>query len=165
MTTTVDIYQNGSAINKDALSEITDFASAIQMLNDTGVVAESISDYGTGFTVVDKNRLVDVPFIIVEWRFNEGDYKDENGENMHFASAAVVTKNGDKWIINDGGTGVCEQLRSVTRKRVEKKHPTPQNGLMVPAGLVRSDYEFADAKGVMQPGTTFYLSESPTPTL
>lgn len=165
VTTDVDVYRNGSAIDKDALSEVSDFASALQTLADAGVINESISDYGTGFTVVDKNRLVNVPFVIMEWRFNEGDFKNENGENVEFVSVAVVTKNGDKWVINDGGTGIAEQLRSVTRKRVEKKHGTPQNGLLVPAGLVRSDYTFVDAKGIEQPGTTYYLSESPTPTL
>jgi hypothetical protein len=154
-----------SALTDDALHDITDFDSAMRVFADAGVIAESISDYGTGFTVVEKDRLVGVPFIIAEWRFNSGSYKDENGDSRQFVSAACVTKSGDKWVINDGGTGIAEQLATVTRRRLAKGHATPQNGLLVPAGLTVSHYEREDEKGIMQPAKTFYLSESPTPNL
>ena len=165
MSTDITVLSNvKSALTDDALAAIVDFDSAAKVFNDTGVVAEAISDYGTGFALLtDKNRLVGTPFIIVEWRFNDGDYENDNGEKTQFASAAVVTKNGEKWVLNDGGSGICAQLASITKRRQEKGHATPQNGLLVPAGLTRSDYTYTDEKGKNTPATTFYLSESPEP--
>ena len=149
-----------SALTEDAMMEVTSFEDALAILNASGVVAESISDFGAGFTVVDKARLLNVPFVILEWRFNSSELNDAG-----FVSLSVVTKNGDKWIINDGSTGILQQLIRVTRVRRQRKHATPQNGLAVPAGLSVSNYKFTDAEGKERPASTFYLNESPTPVL
>lgn len=149
-----------SALNEDAMMEVTSFEDALAILNASGVVAESISDFGAGFTVVDKARLVNVPFVILEWRFNSSEFNDAG-----FVSLSVVTKNNDKWIINDGSTGILQQLIRVTRVRRQRKHATPQNGLAVPAGLSVSNYRYTDAEGKERPASTYYLNESPTPVL
>lgn len=162
-STEIDLFDNAkSVVSDDALHDMTSWDSAVQALQDSGVTIESISDYGTGFAVVDKSRLVQVPFIIVEWRFNKSLMSDDG-----FVSAAVVTKNGDKWVINDGSTGIRQQLQAVTRRRLANKSASPQAGLMVPAGLTRSDYDVPDParEGKTMPATTYYLSESPTPVL
>ena len=149
-----------SALNEDAMMEVNSFEAALAILNAAGVVAESISDFGAGFTVVDKARLVNVPFVILEWRFNTSEFNDAG-----FVSLSVVTKNDDKWIINDGSTGILQQLIRVTRIRRQRKHATPQNGLAVPAGLSVSNYRYTDADGKERPASTYYLNESPTPVL
>lgn len=149
-----------SALNEDAMMEVTTFDEALAILSASGVVAESISDFGAGFTVVDKARLVNVPFVILEWRFNSSELNDAG-----FVSLSVVTKNNDKWVINDGSTGILQQLIRVTRVRRQRKHATPQNGLAVPAGLSVSNYRYTDAEGKERPASTYYLNESPTPVL
>jgi hypothetical protein len=155
------IVNDKSALSNVALSEITDFESAMRVFADAGLVVNEMAEFGTGFTVLDdKSKLVGVPFIIAEWRFNIGKYINDDGEKGTFVSAAVVTKDGKKYVINDGGTGIAAQLRDVTERRRGQKHATPQNALYVHGGLTVSNYEWEDEKGHMQPGTTYYLSEA-----
>lgn len=146
-----------SALTDDALRDITDWDSAVAIMEAAGVEIESFSDYGSGFTVENKKRLVGVPFFIAEWRFNVSDLNDDG-----FVSASVLTKAGEKWIINDGSSGIRAQLQSVTRARIARKNLTPQNGLLVPGGLTRSDYDYTDEKGKTIPATTYYLSDAVT---
>ncbi len=161
-STEVTTVQNApSALTDDNLTDIKSFKDAMAAFETIGIAVESASDYGTGFTVVDKNRLVAVPFFVLEWRFNTS----EIGETGEFVSLAVMTNRDEKWVINDGGSGLYAQMKRITARRIAAGSPTPQNGLAVPAGLVRSDYKAEDAKGNLIPATTFYLSESPTPTL
>lgn len=110
---------------------------------------------GNGFTLLrgdhDKARLIGVPFILVDWHFNAGDA----GE---YVTAYVITKNEDKFILNDGSTGVCAQLRAYTDRTGQS------GGLGVRNGLRRSDYtiKVADRNGELRdtPATTFYLDTS-----
>jgi hypothetical protein len=155
------ITNEKSALTDAALSDIKSFDDALRIMQEAGVVADSMSDYGTGFALLkDKERLVSLPFIIVEWRFNNSDLNEAG-----FASFACITKHGDKYVVNDGSTGIADQLRSVTQRRIAAGHKTPQNGLLVPAGLTVSRYDFTDADGKQKPATTYYLSESPIPVL
>lgn len=157
---------NSTAVSTDVrfddsvLADITSWADAIALLTDNGIAIESTSDYGTGFHVVDKSSLVGVPFLIIEWAFNtSAKFKDENGEPLVFVSALAVTKHNEKVIFNDGSTGIRKQLADITDRRISQGHPTPNKGLAVANGLVRSDYTFLDGNGVEQEGTTYYLSE------
>lgn len=156
-TSTAVAINNAAAAFSDAdLAMITDFQSAIDKMNELNIVPESMSDYGTGFEIAkDKSNLVGVPFLILDWRFNKSDHSDERP----FVSAAIVTKDGRKLILNDGGTGICEQLTNVTAQREAKNHPTPQSGLIVKDGLTRSDYSYVNDNGKTSQATTFYLSE------
>lgn len=144
------------------LRAIEDWNSVLTLFQDREIAAEEIGIYGTGFKVLsraEKDRLCGVPFMLLEWRFNKGDYRreDENGnaQTALFVSAMLVTKAGEKYIINDGGTGVCQQLVRVTDERRATGHPRPQVGLFVPDGLTRSDYTGPNG----DPATTYYLSE------
>ena len=146
--------------NDESLAGITSFDDALSLLSESGVVPESMDDYGTGFKVLDnKDRLIGVPFVILSWRFNDGDYETAPGEKGVFVSCEVVTKHGEKYIINDGGSGICRQLNMVSAQRQERNHPHPQNGLLVDGGLTKSEYEYTDEKGKTSPATTYYLSE------
>ena len=148
---------NAPTVFRDAdLASVTDFDSVLALFKDMGITPESMSDYGTGFEVVkDKSTLVGVPFMILEWRFNKSDHADDKP----FVSAAAVTRDGRKIVINDGGSGICDQLIMVTGLRKMSDHPQPQAGLMVQQGLTRSDYEYTDEKGKTAKATTYYLSE------
>lgn len=150
---TVEIARAPRVFNDDALANITDFDSAMSALIDSGSVVEQITDYGNGFSVVeDKRRLCGVPFLILEWKFNDSDMSD-----LPFASATIVTQSGEKLILNDGGSGIRDQLMRVAAKRGPGAALT---GLLVPKGLAESNYMYTDESGKERPATTFYLSES-----
>jgi hypothetical protein len=68
-----------------------------------------------------------VPFLILHFGLNDGDF----GE---FASIAAVTKNNDKYIFNDGSTGIKEQLLDLARTHQRF------GGFMVHGGLNESTY-------------------------
>lgn len=135
--------------NEEALRSIGSFADALEMLADAGVEVHSTEEFGHGFKVLasaDKDRLVGVPFLILGYRLNESNLNDEG-----FSSVFLVTQRDEKWILNDGGTGIHAQLAKYRSHNID-------SGIMVKEGLIRSDYEWEDDKGAMRPGTTYYLS-------
>jgi len=136
MTTGTDIIQSPTLFGDEALTGITSWNDAAVLLDSAGIPAESMADYGTGFSVVDKARLIGVDLMILQWRFNEGDY--EKG----FVSVEAVTRNGEKVIFNDGSTGIRDQLHTVTAQRLAAGHPHPQAGLTVLGGLTCSNYYY-----------------------
>jgi len=158
--TSTDISQR-STFTDETLAAIQSFEDAMRLARDNGIPSESMADYGTGFKVVDKESLVGTDFLILEWRFNEGDYEGD------FVSVTAVTKHNEKVIFNDGSTGVCAQLNMVTAQRKEKKHPTPQAFLGVPGGLTVSQYWRNTETGEIsrkpqgkgwEPAKTYYLA-------
>lgn len=154
-TTEVDIRSEANAriIDEGDMRSIKSVDDAFSLLDSLAGV-ESFDDYGTGFEILDnKNRLVDNPFMIVEWRFTPS--REYGGE---FVSCAVVTKGGEKFIVNDGSTGICRQLRRVTDERVKSGRRAPQTGLLVSRGLRRSDYTYTDDKGEEKAASTYYLA-------
>lgn len=139
------------------LATMGSYEDALRVFESNGIQLESMDDYGTGFKVLaDKASLVSVPFLIIEWRVTESKtYSNTDGTPAKFVSAMVVTKHGEKFIVNDGSTGICAQLIAVQETREAKGHANPQVGLLCPAGLTRSEYKNADG----QPGVTYYLSD------
>ena len=145
----------GTGISDETLSEIKSFSDAFSVLEKAGIVAENFADYGSGFVVLDtkdKARLCGVPFYIIDWRFNTGD-------NGLFVSAAIITKTDEKLILNDGSTGIRDQLRKITEQRIARGVPEPQKGLLVENGLTESRYNYTDPKtGESRPAVTYYLA-------
>lgn len=143
---------NKPIVSDEAWGEISSIGEAMAYLSNLGVQAESIADYGSGLTVVeDKATLVKRAFFIVEWSFRQGDH----GE---YVSALIVTGTGEKLVLNDGSTGIHDQLRNVTDNRIKRGQSFPQQGLAVPNGLRASNYTYTDADGKEKPATTYYLS-------
>jgi hypothetical protein len=100
-----------------------------------GAIPSAATELGTGFRIAtdrDKERLQGVPLLLLEWSFNPGDFGED------FVSVAAIQRQDDggitKWIINDGGTGIREQLREYTNKTGKT------GGLGVPKGLRPSTY-------------------------
>lgn len=111
------------------LREVQSYEDAMRLaesLNET--VMEISEELGSGFALLeDKDKLIKTPFVVIQWRFTAGDFGG-------FVSAAVVTKGGDKFIINDGSAGIMSQLMELSQKH--KRF----GGLAVPAGLRKSQY-------------------------
>ena len=70
-------------------------------------------------------------------------------------SATIVTKDGRKLIMNDGSTGIYQQLRSVTDNRIANNRANPQGGLAVEKGLRVSVYDNPVGQGKSR---TYYLA-------
>lgn len=133
----------------ESLRNISSFSDAMDAALAMGGV-EDYNDFGTGFSVVDKASLIGQAFVILEWRFHKGDFGV-------FVSAAAVTEDGRKVVINDGSTGICQQLLDVTDQRETRGAPNPQANLIVRNGIRASDYTYTDDKGNEIPATTYYL--------
>ena len=147
--------------SNDDLANMTDFDTALTMFAEAGITVDSIVDYGHGFSLVtDKSLLIGKPMILVEWTFNESSKFATPDGPLEFVSVYAILRDGPKVIFNDGGTGICAQLREVTERRLRAGHAKPTGGLAVPAGLTVSEYTYVDAKGVTSAASTYYLSES-----
>lgn len=109
------------------------------------------ADFGNGFEVLtteQKGTLVGKPFYIVDWKFNAGD----QGE---FVTLFIITNEEDRYILNDGSTGIYAQMMRLV-DRMQGQHAY----IAVPKGLTKSDYFYKDEKNIERPATTFYLSLS-----
>lgn len=138
-------------ISDEELSAIQSFEDAARLANDTGNLINAAEDIGTGFAVVDKDLLVGVEFIMVNARKNV-----DNATGRPFWTLHCVTKDGRKVIINDGSTGIAQQLDVLGQKRA---NVFP---MYVPKGLRKSEYTtmILNRQGKEEPtqATTFYLS-------
>lgn len=97
---------------------------------------------GNGFALLDdKSKLVGKALLALYWTFHPGDYGQ-------FVSIAVVTAEKidghQKFIVNDGSTGICAQLDAYTTT-----HDGRNGGLAVRQGLRESTY--ATCKGCERP--------------
>ena len=136
-------------MSDDDLANISSLADAMSLGQDTYGEAVDVSDYGSGFALLkDKRILVGVPFVIVQWIDNsdKGDYAGG------FVSLYVVTEDGRKLIVNDGSTGIRDQLIRI------KNRSGRMGNILCRTGLSVSDYEYEDTDGVMRPASTYYLA-------
>lgn len=93
-----------------------------------GTVLDISEELGSGFVLLDdKDKLIGEEFALIQWRFTDGDWGV-------FVSAALVTKGGAKYIINDGSTGIRKMLLDFS----QRTHRF--GGIKVPNGLRKSDY-------------------------
>lgn len=146
-----EVQVPGKEFASEDLAAITSFEDALKLVTEklgqeNVLVADQ--EIGDGFKLLEnKDTLQGVEMLIVSWDFHQGDH----GE---FVSAKVVTKTGDKFIVNDGSSGIRDQLMSLSAKKNQ------QGGLFCRKGLRRSDYKYTDESGVEKPATTYYLDTS-----
>lgn len=141
-----DVSKTAPIYDDQTLGDIKSFSDALAVLETAGVAITDITDYGDGFAVVAKDALVKVPFVILDYKFADGDY----GEN--FTIIRAVTKFDQKVIITDGGTGIRKQVEDLDRRGVV-------GGVLVPNGLTVSEYSYTDEKtGEVTPAKTYYFA-------
>lgn len=145
-----DIVKPKRLFNDDDLLAIQHggFQTALQAVASKGDVVDS-SDLLASFDVLndrEKDQLVGKPFLILEWRFNHSEKYDDD-----FVSCVVMTEDEHLYIVNDGSTGIREQLRGITA-RTDRQH-----GLVCKKGLRRSDYTVeVDDKTIAS--STYYIA-------
>lgn len=151
MAKKADIAPLGAEFAADELAAVTSFDDALTLVVDKlgqGGVHLASDVIGDGFKLLDnKDLLIGVPMLLVSWDFNIGDH----GE---FVSARVVTQTNQKYVLNDGSTGIRDQLIAYSTKYNKRA------GLLVQKGLRRSNYVYKNEKGEDVPATTYYLDVS-----
>ena len=119
-----------------------DFDSFADVINSGVPVVNSRDALGDGYRLIpDKDLLVKVPFVIVSYVFNV-----EEDTKRVFVTMRVLTKNDEKWIVNDGGTGILAQMQEASDRAL----PLP---IYVEGGLRKSTYNHPQHGK----STTFYL--------
>ena len=144
-------------VSDEQLSEIKSFDDALAVINNVfgeGSVVDSGDVLGTGFGVADEKAIfVGVPFIIIRADLHaSSDAFNEDGTPKRFWSLHVVTQDGRKAIINDGGSGIAAQLDVLYEKHPEMRGKP----MLVRRGLRVSNY----VHPVHGQSTTFYLDTS-----
>lgn len=125
----------GNELTDDALRDLANSADAygdaeklLSLLY--GGIDDASEVLGNGFTLLsheDKAKLIGVGFVALKWSFHQGDH----GE---FVSAVIIARDGGRYILNDGSTGIWKSLRDYTNRTGR------QVALRVPRGLRESTY-------------------------
>ena len=147
--TSNEVVNTSPIYDTETLASIKSFEDAMAVLEQSGVKVTDITDYGDGFGVVDKKDLVGVPFVILDWKFAEGEYGQD------FAIVRAVTKDDRKVIFTDGSekSGIRPQV-----KDFEAKGST--GGILCPKGLTVSEYVYVNDKGEKSPSKTYYFTQA-----
>lgn len=132
--------------NPKALDEM-DFAEFKAFMREREIEPEDFQA-GQWELIKDKDKLLDVPFIIAGAQFYEGS-KGPRG----FVSVRAFKEDGTKIVFVDGGTGIRDQIESF----ITKNGPTALIGKMCRNGLRKSDYFYVDGDPTTA-ATTYYLA-------
>lgn len=143
-------------VTDETLSEIKSFDDALAVINDVfgGEVVDSGDVLGTGFGVAnEKAMFVGVEFVVIRADLHASDDAfNEDGTPKRFWSLHIVTRDGRKAIINDGGSGIAAQLDMLYSKHPEMRGKP----MLVRRGLRVSNY----IHPVHGQSATFYLDTS-----
>lgn len=153
---TPEILGTASVFDEDALRELRTFDEAVALTTThQGPVDTADAVLGDGFAVLSKEgkaRLCGVPLLLMEWAFRPGDF------GTPFVSVRLAARNPDggmsRYIVNDGSTGIAEQLAKFTKKTGR------MGGLLVKNGFRKSEYDYTDETGETRPAVTYYLDTS-----
>ena len=139
------------AFSTEELRSISSFDDALNLaqakLGKGNVIPQASEELGDGFTLLEseeKNLLIKRDMIILDWVFADGDYGDE------FVTMRLVTRDGGRYIVNDGSTGICAQLRDYSNRTGR------YSMLRVERGFRKSEY----ANEHSEHAVTFYLDTS-----
>lgn len=113
-----------------------------------GQITDSVNVFGDGVKLVDKAKLVDTEFILLETREV---YNKKTGELDYFNFLGIL-RNGNKFCFNDGSTGCMKQAQEF-----EAKNGSLPAGIYCQRGLRSSTYE-VEVDGKLTEATTYYFA-------
>lgn len=144
----------GELVEAIDFRQIGSMAEYVEAIGGQDKVTLAHEELGDGFAEVEKDRLVGIRCIFVDWTFHVSDKFTRNGEATEWVRVRGIDQEGRKFWFADGGTGVYDQLRKLTNRTGKRE------ALYVHDGLVRSDYTYTDpTTGDTSPASTFYVSE------
>lgn len=139
------------AFSTEELRSITSFEDALDLaqakLGKGNPIPQASEELGDGFTLLDKDEkdlLIRRDLIILDWSFSAGDFDKE------FVTMRVVTRDGGRYIVNDGSTGIAAQLRDYSDRTGR------YSMLRVERGLRKSEYSNEHSEHAV----TYYLDTS-----
>ena len=148
-------------INKLSDATLNSLKTVDDAVRALGVTDQSDLDWNDSQWILleDKAKLVGKKFLAVQWKFHQSkEYLNSEFVSVYLITADTIDGE-NTFVINDGSTGICQQLRNLTDTRLDAGHKTPYSGALVKGGLKLSEYDRTDEKGtVIGRGKTFYLS-------
>jgi hypothetical protein len=151
----IDTRGQQNRLSNSVLRDMSTFDDIVALFPDGLVDASQV--LGDGFTLLDsddKIRLVGVPLALLEWRFTDngkfGEFVSIRLAQLDEAGINIV----GRYIVNDGSTGIKDQLKDYSTTYGQN------GGLIVRNGLRRSEYDYTDDKGATRPAVTYYLDLS-----
>lgn len=110
--------------------------------------------------IENKDELVGRPFQMLRWRFNAS---DKYGDGKQFVSIEIAFEDRDIndnriltfAVLNDGSTGIMNQMLALTERRKASGHSDPYAGRQARGGLRKNTYptEILNPKtGQLEPG-------------
>lgn len=147
-------------LRQDDLTDILTFDEAVKHLAQNGYTVETAADLlSDGFTMIEKAKLVNRPFVIVDAKVSfSKEYTDEDGMPARFVICKIFTKDNGRFRFTDGSakSGLANQIMMLEDKRKDKGGAV---GVVCHAGLAASKYDFTDPEtGKVTPATTYYLN-------
>ena len=147
---------NLTKINWEDVQAPATFDDAVALLNAQGVTIDTAAVVMPDeFPEVDKKDLVNVPLMLLTWNISDPTKSEFEGQ---YIVVRGITRMGKRFRFSDGSTGIFQQLRKLTGVRRAQGYATPNAGLVIEKGLVKSDYTFLDEKGKPANATTYYLA-------
>ena len=153
-----ELAVKGSRLTDEELNQLTTVEQAAAALGAKSI--EDLSWDSSNYTLLsDKSKLIGKRFLAVQWNFHQSaEYVDSEFVSVYIITADTIDGE-NRFIFNDGSTGVCAQLRALTSKRTADGHATPSGGALIKSGLKLSEYDRLDGTGkVIGKGKTYYLS-------
>lgn len=155
-----------SVVSDDMLAEIQSFDDALAVINEVfgGEIVEADKVLGTGFGIADeKAAYIGITLAVLKAERNPSD----KGEKGRFWTLHAVAKDGRKVIINDGGSGIADQMDALVQRHGSLFHVRPATSespervslarpMLVKKGLRASSYVHPTAG----PSITYYLDTS-----
>jgi hypothetical protein len=148
-----DVFIN-KAIAPITENEEVSFEDLIRIAEEGSGVIEFV---GSIWEVCDKSLLIDEPFMIYDVRHYEGKFGPAVAV-MLVSKEQLKGSNGpqDHFVINDGSTGLYQQVIGMVKRSGKK------SGILCPRGLRAStyDYDITDGFGERITGeaTTYYVA-------
>lgn len=157
-----ELMRNDEAIWKRTDLDSLDFSQiSIEDLAvlgaELGLSASDISAMVDKWPLFDKAELErkETPLTLFQWKFGQGRFAKE-GEDGYVMIWARREDTGAQGTIYDGGSGIKEQMKALTARRLAEGKAA--YNLATVSSLTRSDYTYTDADGNETPATTYYLS-------
>lgn len=153
-----DLELHREALTPETVKAATATYKGIDFIPDTweevaeAFAGEIVVFEGSPWKVVDKDTLIGVPFMICDVRVSWSTKFDNP-----FVNILALTKENEKVVINDGSTGIMEQMLHMLNKSKRKA------GIMCENGLRKSEYEvevydaFKDETKTIQ-AATYYIA-------
>ncbi len=153
-----ELMARGEDYSEEALLNAETYADFERLVREQhGDIETAAEVLGDGFSILrkdDKGRLAGIPVLVMSWTWNKGDY------DTPFVSLRVIARFPGgamgKYIVNDSGAGIAEQIAKYEIAKERKTGKRPSGGLFLQKGFTASTYD-KEIDGKTITATTYYI--------